>query len=364
MSRRAYTGCLLGLAVGDAMGYTVDSHTWKEIQEDYGPHGLRGYDSLGGFVAVTSYTQLAAFSVNGLLLGLTRGQMRGHMAPYIQYIGHALREWATTQRRGQKLSQNHCWLTIEPDICEHYCMDTRMLDILSGQRLGTPEEPRNNCAGPQALTSAIGVGLFFHPDRTDQKEIDRLGAEAVALTYGNPEAFLSGAVLSHIISRLVQNPKADLTRLISEAMTALREQFGHEYSQAYEICNTLKMAMNLSRGLYHDHAEIMEKLHCETAAQCLAGACYACLIGGDDLDASMIVSVNHSGRSAAVGAITGAIQGIRLGKEALPDFYLEDIQPASLLTELAADLHQGCPLQKDSRLYDGDWDQKYLHGGR
>ena len=364
MSRKAFLGCLLGLAVGDAMGYTVDSHTWQEIQEDYGPNGLRGYDSVGGFVEVTSYTQLAAFTINGLLMGLTRGQMRGQMAPYIRYVGIACREWASTQRRGQRVSPNHCWLTIHSDICGHYCMDTRMLDILSKEHLGTPEEPQNHCGGPQALTAAIGVGMFFHPDRTDQREIDRLGAEAVALTYGNPEAFLTGAIISHLISRLLRNPREDFKKLVSGAMNALRNQFGHQYSQAYEICNTLKLAVSLSQGLYHNHAEIMEKLHCETASQCLAGAIYACLIGGEDLDASMIVAVNHSGRSAAVGALTGAIQGIRLGCEALPEFYLEDIQPAPLLYELATDLHQGCPMVKGNRLFDGDWDRKYLHGGR
>ena len=362
--RQSYKGCLLGLAVGDAMGYTVDSHTWKEIQEDYGPNGLRGYDSVGGFVEVTSYTQLAAFTVNGLLLGLTRGQMRGQMAPFIQYIGLACREWASTQRRGEKLRENHCWLTLQPEISKHFCMDTRMLDTLSRKRLGTPEEPRNLCAGPQALTAAIGVGLFFHPDRTDQQEIDRLGAEAVALTYGNPEAFLTGAILSHIVRRLVQEPSLPLKKLIPEAMDALREQFGHEYSQAYEVCNLLKMTLALAQGLYHDHAEIMEKLRCETASQCLAGALYACLIGGDDFDASMIVSVNHSGRSAAVGAITGALQGIRLGYEALPEFYLEDVEPAEILQELAEDLRQGCPMEKGNKLFDLDWDSKYLHGGR
>ena len=42
MRRSLYRGCLLGLAVGDAMGYTVDSRTWREIQEDYGPNGLLG----------------------------------------------------------------------------------------------------------------------------------------------------------------------------------------------------------------------------------------------------------------------------------------------------------------------------------
>ena len=74
-------GCLLGMAVGDAMGYTVDSRSWKEIQEDYGPNGLLGYDLVNGYADVTSYTQLAAFTCNGLLLAMTRGQLKGVMAP-------------------------------------------------------------------------------------------------------------------------------------------------------------------------------------------------------------------------------------------------------------------------------------------
>ena len=35
--RDAYRGCLLGLAIGDAMGYPADTKTWPQIQEDYGP---------------------------------------------------------------------------------------------------------------------------------------------------------------------------------------------------------------------------------------------------------------------------------------------------------------------------------------
>ena len=54
MRRALYRGCLLGLAVGDAMGYTVDSRSWREIQEDYGPNGLLGYDLVNGYADVTS----------------------------------------------------------------------------------------------------------------------------------------------------------------------------------------------------------------------------------------------------------------------------------------------------------------------
>ncbi len=364
MGQHAYRGCLLGLAVGDAMGYTVDSRSWSEIQEDYGPNGLLGYDLVNGYAEITSYTQLAAFTCNGLLLGLTRGQMTGKMAPFIKYIGLSSREWAASQRPWGRPEQSFCWLLQQQELCRRHCMDTRMLDTLSRKRLGTPEEPTNSFDGPGGLTSAIGVGLFFHPDRTDQMEIDRLGAEAVALTHGNPEAFLTGAVLSHLVSRLAKNPRADLKRLIQEAMEALRAQFGHQYSQAYEVCNLLKMTISLSNGLYHDHADVMEKLHCETASQALAGALYACLVGGDDFDSAMIIAVNHSGRSAAVGAIVGAILGIRLGAKALPEFYIECLEPAEALVELADDLYHGCPMEMGNKLFDLDWDRKYLHGGR
>jgi len=81
LQQTSYRGCLLGMAVGDAMGYTIDSRSLAEIREDYGPNGLLGYDLVNGYADVTSNTQLAAFTCNGLLFGLTRGQMTGKMAP-------------------------------------------------------------------------------------------------------------------------------------------------------------------------------------------------------------------------------------------------------------------------------------------
>ena len=54
-------GCLLGMAAGDALGYTIDDKSWQEIQEDYGPYGLMGYDLCNGYAEVSSHTQIAAF---------------------------------------------------------------------------------------------------------------------------------------------------------------------------------------------------------------------------------------------------------------------------------------------------------------
>ena len=364
LQQSAYRGCLLGMAVGDAMGNTVDNRSWQEIQEDYGPNGLLGYDLVNGYADVTSYTQLAAFTCNGLLFGLTRGQMSGKMAPFIKYIALSNYEWACFQRAWGRPTRTYCWLGRKEALCRRRCMDTRMVETLTRKNLGTLETPTNNYSGPYGLTTAIGVGLFYDKDRMDQQEIDRLGAEAVALTHGNPTAFLSGAVLAHIMSKLLRRPDAPLKKVVLEAVEAMKEQFGHQYSQAFDIATLIRHAITYSESHGVRSSEVMERLVCDNAAQVLAGAVYACLVSGTDFDRAMIVSVNHSGRSAAVGAITGAILGIRLGEEALPDFYIECLEPAEVLVELADDLYTGCPMERGNKLFDLDWDYKYLHGGQ
>ena len=90
----AYRGCLLGMAVGDAMGYPVDKKSWDEICEDYGPNALLGYDLVNGSADITSHTQMAAFVCNGLLLGV----IRGNPDKYSRFMAMSLREWAKSQQ--------------------------------------------------------------------------------------------------------------------------------------------------------------------------------------------------------------------------------------------------------------------------
>ncbi len=357
-----FRGALLGMAVGDAMGYTVDSKSLTEICEDYGPNGLLGYDLVNGYADVTSYTQVAAFCANGLLLGMTRGQMQGRMAPLVRYIGLALREWSRTQHYCAP-ERNFCWLTTVPELKRRHCLDTRMLDALNRPVQGTMEEPKNRSNHPGGITQAIPVALMCRQMGLSQEETDRLAAEAVALTHGDPEAFLSAAVLTHAISLMLQQPLLTPHELIRQTADAVQLQFGSQYPQTTHIWELLNMAESLAKSDKITQMEAMEQLRCVTAAEVLAGAAYACMTCHGDFDAAIITAVNHSGRSAAVGAVTGALLGVRLGEDALPEFYLECLEPTPLLRELADDLEQGCPMDRGGALFDGDWDRKYLGNG-
>ena len=373
--RSAIRGCLLGLAVGDAMGYPVETKTWSQIQEDYGPYGLMGLDEVNGYADVTSHTQLAAFTCNGLLLGQTRGQVLGKMAPLVRYVEVAQQEWAIGQRRYDQPARNLCRVFRIQELRRRHCTDSRMVETLNRSlersrqkpdRLGALEAPRNTYDDPASIASAISVGLFAHSARgqLNQEELDRLGAESVALTYGSPLAFLPGAVVTHLISRCIADQDTPLVTLVEDAMTALENQFGREYHRhVKEITKLVHQAVSMAESRNLKPVDAMEKLKCGNGAQILAGAVYAALLCEEDFDSAMIAAVNHSGRSAAAGCLTGAILGARIGETELPEFYTKSLEITSVLHELGNDLVQGCPMTRDSKLFDADWDQKYLHGG-
>ena len=351
----ACRGCLLGLAVGDAMGHAVDGKSWQEIQEDYGPGGLLGYDLVNDSAAGSAHTQVAAFVTNGLLLGITRGKPE----LYLRYINLSLREWARAQYYPRDPEKSYCWVAKISQMRGRKCKDSRMLEALRIDTPGTMEKPTNRASTPGGLPGAVAVGLACSSKGMDRDLAVQLGAQAVALTHGNVETYLCGGVIAETIASILDDPKKPLQSQFVSAIDKMVNRLGGQYSQAEETGNFLRRVIHAAQQPVEDPREVMEKLGCETAAQCLAGAMYAALVWQEDFDSAMILSVNHSGCSAVVASITGAILGARMGAEALPEFYLECLEPAPILEELAADLNIGSPT---AGLFDDDWDQKYVQG--
>lgn len=356
MDRRSSSarGFLLGLAVGDAMGYPVDKKSWPEICETYGPNGLLGYDLANGSADVTSYTQLAAFVCNGLLLGATRADP----SLYGGYLALCMREWAKSQQFRTNPERTRCWVAQVPELRRRLCMDTRILDALSRQTLGTPEKPVLRSTTPALLTAAAAVGLFG--DRLEEAQLLRLGAEVTAFTHGSPESFLCGSYISLAVAELLQKPELPMPALFAQVLEAVCAAYGEDYPEETALLRQkLTKALSLTRDAELSPLAAMTLLECTDAMECLAGAVYACCIHPANFDEAMIVSVNHSGRSCATGALTGALLGARLGEEALPEFYLESLEAAQALQELAQDT---VDVRQVTRIFDDSWDQKYVQG--
>lgn len=337
MERRlsAYTGCLLGLAVGDGLGH--------------------GPDRINGFLPTSSYTQQAAYACCGLLVGMTQGQLTGAMSPPVHYIALALREWA-----GQQLWKNSggslCWISRSPRLDYRRCSEPELLDVLTAGEPGTMEDHASSLYGPAALMTAPAVGLFYDPRRMPRREFRRLGAEAAALTHGDPEAFLASAALSYLLSRILWDGETNLEKLIREASGMLRTRFSVEYSQARVLCRKFRELRSLLSRKELAPEAALERIGKDTAAQVLMGALYVCVAGPREFSEAIALAARWS---AAGAAVTGAILGALRGEEVIGEDWLEELECAGVLRELAEDLFGGCPMMKGSRVFDIEWDEKY-----
>lgn len=349
-----YRGCLLGLAVGDAMGMPVDDMTLEEIRDSYGPHGLLGYDLRSDYAEITSYTQVAAFICNSLLLSVSRG--KGDKM--LDFVKLGLKEWTRSQQFARDPEGSYCWVAKLPAFRRRHCRDARMLDTLRLAAMGFPEKGPNKYNTPGSLTAAIAVGMFYNPQRLTPPQIGELAVQIVGLTHGDPTAFLSAAVLGYAITGILMEPDMPLDEQFTAAISAMNRQFRSKYSEVQTVTDTLTGAVARAKAA-EPMNEVMESFQCYSAMNCLAGGIYASIANSEDFDTAMITAVNHSGYSSAVAGITGAILGAKMGYSALPDFYLESLEPVKALCQLSDDMVSGTPAKG---IFDDDWDQKYVQG--
>ena len=85
-----FKGCLIGGAVGDALGYAVEFLPASSIFQKYGETGITEYELHHGIAEISDDTQMTLFTATGLLVGTTRGMTRGIMGDYAEcYIAYS-----------------------------------------------------------------------------------------------------------------------------------------------------------------------------------------------------------------------------------------------------------------------------------
>ncbi len=93
-----FRGCLLGGAVGDALGAPVEFLSRPKILDGFGPLGIRDYASAYGIKgAITDDTQMTLFTAEGLIRAAVRGANKGISNP-IAVIHDAYQGWLAASR--------------------------------------------------------------------------------------------------------------------------------------------------------------------------------------------------------------------------------------------------------------------------
>ena len=89
-------GCLLGGAVGDALGAPVEFKTYAQIIAQFGVGGIRDFAPAYHWIgAITDDTQMTLFTAEGLLRACVRYNQRG-ICHTPTVVHHAYLRWPIT----------------------------------------------------------------------------------------------------------------------------------------------------------------------------------------------------------------------------------------------------------------------------
>ena len=97
-TRSAFRGCLLGGAIGDALGAPVEFTKLPDIRRRFGPKGVTGFaKAYGRAGAITDDTQMTLFTAEGLIRAHNRWLGKGIVSVETA-VWYAYRRWLHTQR--------------------------------------------------------------------------------------------------------------------------------------------------------------------------------------------------------------------------------------------------------------------------
>lgn len=200
------------------------------------------------------------------------------------------------------------------------------------------------------------------------EKLDYEGAQLAAITHGHSLGYMTGAVLTHVINRIVYpEPEQEdvpeqksLKKIILEARDRTEEIFPGDPYLKY-LTELIELAVELSENDQEDLQNIHRLGEGWVAEEALAIALYCSLRYQKDFSAGIIASVNHKGDSDSTGAITGNILGAWLGYEQMEDKWKQDLELSELILEMAGDISQDCRIKEySSPDPDPDWERKYI----
>ncbi|MCG8333935.1 MAG: ADP-ribosylglycohydrolase family protein [Proteobacteria bacterium] len=333
-----FKGCLLGGAVGDALGAAIEFQSLNEIKSTYGELGLTEYaQAYGRKGAITDDTQMTLFTAEGLILSHVRPEYnKGQKVGEAVY--HALLRWLYTQDTYRQADLINSFgtcsivdgiLTGHKELFSHRAPGNTCLSALRSGNKGTMSDPINNSKGCGGVMRNAPVGLVSK----DAKHAFQIACECAAITHGNPSGYLASGFLAAVISRAVSGET--LIDSIETATSIMKQYQDHQECQkAVEKAKELSQASDPT-------PKVIESLGAGwIAEETLAISLYCALAAGNDYRKGVLLAVNHGGDSDSTGSITGNIIGAIHGVDVIQDEWLTGLELKDVIEEVAIDLFE------------------------
>lgn len=257
-------GCLLGGALGDALGYPVEFEKVSQMSQDH------DFDKIVGKLIVSDDTQMTLFTANALLLD---GNLRIN-------TWNCYQDWLETQFKQGKSELSHrpiSWLMEYPEMYAsrepgRTCLMTLMRGIP-----GDLNEPINQSKGCGALMRVAPLAFI---DREDPYSV---AIENSALTHGHQMSHIASAVLVGLLRYISEG------ETLCDSVSLMRQDIKRIFMGSLEVKvfdDLLQQAILASEKDFDD-MEIISRLgEGWVAEETLAIALYCSLKYSNDLKKS------------------------------------------------------------------------------
>ena len=358
-------GCLMAGAAGDALGYEVEFMSRRAILSRFGEQGITKFAlNNNGKALISDDTQMTLFTANGMLMGLTRGYMRGIGGRPEKYVDGAYLDWYYTQTGRKKeilINDFHyTWLRDLPEMARRRAPGNTCLQAC--ESLSRGERVHNNskgCGGimrvaPMALLDA---GYASRDENTySLVELAEAGGEIAECTHKHPLAFLPASLLTILLYKVVpmsvEQVQEDIDRIVNETLDMLDLIYIDKYESEKQYLRELsEKAIRLAHSDISDADAIRELGEGWVAEETWAIALYCAIRHINSVEDAIISSVNHNGDSDSTGSVCGNIMGAIYGYEHIKERnifcpegkLLEDtLELSEIILALANDLSTGC----------------------
>lgn len=340
-------GCLIGGAIGDALGWPVEFLSSSAIRKNYGENGITDLDKKDNAKAeFTDDTQMSLFTVDGVLRYLSTLKQSDKPADFAAIMHASYLRWLYTQQTARSEDQTLLdgWLYARPELHVRRAPGSTCLSALNERWIASVNDPINPSKGCGAVMRAAPIGLVF-----DAEEAFVKGMIAGAITHGHPSGYLSSAALARIIAELMRGES--LSHALGTTMERLKHESGHEECLLY-----LKKAYELADAEIEPTRAIEALGLGWVGEEALAIAVYCALKYADDGRKALLLAVNHDGDSDSTGAICGNLLGAWKGLQFFPPDWIDTVEGLDILTQAAADMNAGPD-------FSNEWNQRYPLAG-
>lgn len=381
-------GSLMAGAAGDALGYPVEFMSRNAILSRYGNKGITQFElDQDGKALVSDDTQMTLFTANGMLMGVTRGCMRGIGGWPEQYVDGAYIDWYYTQTGRLKDfctrdDYHYTWLRDLPELAHRRAPGTTCMSAC--ESLIHNNEPNNNSKGCGGIMRVAPMGLFAAAFESNQgrclyntKGLAMAGATIAKTTHLHPLGYLPAALMTLLIARVVpfspEEVKFSIVEIVNDGLDILMQMEGDDNCADKEFLKRITMeAVRLAQSDVPDDKAIRQLGEGWTADEAWAISLFCVIRHIDSMKDAIIAAVNHDGDSDSTGSITGNIMGAIYGYEAIKKEHLfcpggkkfeDTIELSNIILALADDLYSGCIISEYDPIDTPEkkqWEERYV----